>query len=350
MRALALARRGLNTVTPNPMVGAVLVKNGRVIGEGWHVRKGGDHAEIRALKNAGDSARGSTLYCTLEPCCVQGDTPPCTTALIRAGIRTVVLAMKDPNPSVSGRGIRILRAAGIEVSQGCLEDRARELNRPFIHFMQTRTPYVYLKWAATLDGCIAEPGGRSQWITGEIARTHGRKLRNRVDAVLVGSKTILNDNPLLDRIGARQPTRPLRKVILDPGLETPTDSRIFSHSPGTVILIHSASAARVRSFNGTGAILVRIRSGSKGFSLRTVLAELTSFQITSLLVEGGGTTTGSFIGQGFFNEGFAFYSPSVMGKGIRVAEGIRYGLDDLPRVTVLNTKKLENDIMLHWVR
>src|SRR5689334_5424094 len=223
-RALRLAERGRGTTSPNPMVGAVLVKRGRPIGQGWHHRAGEPHAEIEALRDAaarGESPRGATLYVTLEPCCTHGRTPPCTTALIEAGVRTVIVAARDPNPAHAGRGFRLLRRAGLSVPTG--------LNEAFNHWIVERTPFVTVKAAMTLDGKIATATGKSKWITGPAARAEGMRLRADADAILVGVNTVLADDPSLtvrSQNGSVRPQSRLRRIILDTHARTPATARV----------------------------------------------------------------------------------------------------------------------------
>ena len=234
--ALSLARRGLGQTSPNPMVGAVLVRSGKIIGRGWHRRAGLPHAEIEALRDAhkhGFSAKGATLYVTLEPCCTHGRTPPCTDAIMGAGIKSVIVGAIDPNPKHSGRAFKILRRAGIEVVQGVLTDECARLNEAFNHWIVHRTPFVIVKTAMTLDGKIATATGESKWITGEAARACGMKLRHGTDAILVGINTILADDPGLTARMKREEGRgkrakPIRRIILDSQARTPLDAKIVS--------------------------------------------------------------------------------------------------------------------------
>lgn len=265
-RALSLARRGLEAVSPNPMVGAVVVRRGKVVGEGYHRRHGGPHAEVEALRSAGD-ARGADVYVTLEPCGHHGKTPPCAEALVAAGVRRVVFGARDPNPLTAGRGPRILRTSGIEVAAGCLEAECRDLNAPYFHWRRTGLPWVILKWAMTLDGKVATADGASRWITGEAARARAHALRRRVDAVVVGTETALRDDPRLDPRPARGRT-PAR-VVLDRRGRLPLGLRLLAAEPaanGTRIYVTSESVARRRgrALAAHGVRVLVLPGGSDG--------------------------------------------------------------------------------------
>src|SRR5271157_1760627 len=244
--AFRLARRGFGRTSPNPMVGAVLVKNGKIIGQGWHHRAGEPHAEIEALRSAKENPKGATLFVTLEPCCTHGRTPPCTDAIIAAGLKRVVVAALDPNPAHRGRGLKILQEAGIAVSSGLLADRALRLNEAFHHWIVYRTPFVTVKAAMSLDGKIATRAGQSKWITGPAARAYGKTLRTGADAILVGVNTIVLDNPSLT---LRQPgfeDRRLRRIVLDPTGRIPLRSNVIADkfAPWTTVVVTRAASPR----------------------------------------------------------------------------------------------------------
>ena len=300
--ALGLARRGCGTTTPNPMVGAVLVKAGNIIGRGWHRRAGGPHAEIEALRDAeksGHAPRGATLYVTLEPCCTHGRTPPCTEAILMAGIKRVVIGATDPNPNHAGRAFQILKRAGIEVLPGVLAQACSRMNEAFNHWIVHRTPFVTVKAAMTLDGKIATADGESKWITGEPARAYGQKLRQGSDAILVGVNTVLADDPSLTaRVGrgskAKVPSLRLRRIILDSRARTPLTAKVVSDEFATLttlVVSQQAPKARVAALAKRVRVIVapagRSRSaGSNRISLRWLLRKLGAENVTSLLVEG----------------------------------------------------------------
>jgi diaminohydroxyphosphoribosylaminopyrimidine deaminase/5-amino-6-(5-phosphoribosylamino)uracil reductase len=331
--ALRLARRGYGKTSPNPMVGAVLVKAGRIIGRGWHRRAGGPHAEIAALRDAathGHSAKGATLHVTLEPCCTQGRTPPCTAAIIAAGIKRVVVGATDPNPKHAGKGFRILRRAGIKVVRSLFSDDCTQLNESFNHWIVRRTPFVTLKAAMTLDGKIATAAGQSKWITGEQARRIGMKLRQGSDAILVGVNTILSDDPHLTlrtkkREGGRQKEKTLRRIVLDPMARTPLTVKVISdaHADSTTIVISrqapkSRAEALAERANVLIAPLVKVRGAQqtgpkREIDLRWLLKRLGSQNVTHLLVEGGGEVNASFLFGGLAQRVAFFYAPKILG-------------------------------------
>jgi len=315
-RALELARRHGLYAGPNPRVGAVLVRKGRVVGEGAHRRFGGPHAEVEALERAGSLARGSTLYVTLEPCSHHGKTPPCADALVRAGVRRVVSAMGDPDPRVSGRGFAQLKAAGVKVERGLLEAAARSLNAGFVFSMEKKRPLVTLKAAATLDGKIATARGRSRWITGLEARQAVHGLRSRADAVLVGVSTVLKDDPRLDvrlKGWARRDGWPLR-VVLDSGLRTGIRSKALSGAQGTLLFCSKgASPARQRALERAGAEVERVGSRDGKLDLRAVLKSLHQREVRHLLVEGGGKVHASFLAARLADRVALFLSYKMLG-------------------------------------
>jgi len=316
-QALRFARRGYGATSPNPMVGAVLVKKGRVIGRGWHRRAGGLHAEIEALQDAernGRSPAGATLYVTLEPCSTHGRTPPCTGAIKSAGIRRVVVAAMDPNPRHAGRGFRILRRSGVQVVTGVLADEAVRLNEAFNHWITRRTPFVTVKAAMTLDGRIATAAGESKWITGEVARRHAMTLRQGADAILVGINTVLLDDPSLT-VRTRNTERGTRRIILDAQARTPPTAKVVndSHAALTMIVVaRSAPGPRLAALRRK----VRVMSAPsrKGrIDLRQLLEKLGRENVTSLLVEGGGEVNASFLQGGLAHRVAFFYAPKILG-------------------------------------
>lgn len=315
--ALRLAGRALGETSPNPMVGAVLVKAGRIIGQGWHHQAGQSHAEIEALRDAeqrGESPRGATLYVTLEPCCTYGRTPPCTDAILAAGIKRVVVAATDPNPDHAGRGFRILRRAKVRVVTGVLADQAVRLNEYFNHWIVHRTPFVVAKAAMTLDGKIATVTGESKWITGEKARAQGMKFRSGVDAILVGVNTVLADDPSLTLRGVKR-QRPLRRIILDSQARTPLKANVVSDEWSkftTIVVSKSAPKKRVIALNRQANVVVAPSKGA-GIDLPWLLRRLGREGVTSLLVEGGGEVHGSFFRQRLVQRAVFFYAPRIVG-------------------------------------
>lgn len=315
--ALGLARRGLGQVWPNPAVGCVLVREGRVVGRGWTGPGGRPHAESEALARAGAGAKGATAYVTLEPCAHEGETPPCAVALATAGIARAVIACRDPDARVDGAGIAILREAGIAVAEGVLADEAAELAAGFFCRVRTGRPLVTLKLAASLDGRIATPTGESQWITGDAARAHGHGLRARHDAVVVGSGTVLADDPdLTCRLPGMAGRSPVR-VILDGRLRTPAEARVIATSgdvPTWILTTGGADAARRRTLERAGAEVVEVAAGEGGHpDLGEALTWLGSRGLTRVLVEGGATLAAGFLGAGFADRLVWARGASVLG-------------------------------------
>jgi len=315
--ALRLAKRGYGATSPNPMVGAVLVKGGRIIGRGWHRRTGLPHAEIETLRDAqkrGHNSRGAALYVTLEPCCTHGRTPPCTDAIIAAGIKKVVVGATDPNPKHAGKGFKILRSAGIEVVQGILADECAKINEAFNHWIVRRTPFVTVKAAMTLDGKIATASGESKWITGEKAREHGMKLRRGSDAILVGINTILADNPALTVRRGDNNTR-LRRIILDSMARTPLSAKVASDGFAaltTIVVSKRAPKNRAAALARKVKVIVAPAVDSK-LDLKWLLKKLGPENVTSLLVEGGGEVNASFLLGGLAQRVAFFYAPKILG-------------------------------------
>ena len=317
--ALRLARRGLGRTSPNPAVGAVVVRGGRIVGRGFHRRAGGPHAEIFALRAAGRRARGATLYVTLEPCCHTGRTGPCVERVLAAGVARVVVGSKDPNPRVRSKGMARLRRGGVAVDCGLLEAECRELNADFEKFITTGLPFVVLKLAATLDGRIAAASGDARWVTGAAARRRVHEMRNRLDAVIVGSQTVLADDPELTcRIrGGRDPLR----VVLDGRMRTPRSARVFrSHPQRTRLYTLADRSARARALARSG-VVVRRGGGDRPGSLRRVLADLARDGIKSVLIEGGGTLAARALRDGLVDRLALFLAPKLLGAEGRPAIG-----------------------------
>ena len=350
--ALDLARHARGRTSPNPTVGAVIVKDGRVVGTGFHPRAGEPHAEIFALQEAGEQARGATLYVTLEPCSHHGRTPPCVEAIIAAGIREVHIAMIDPNPRVSGRGKAALEAEGIRVVVGEHEEEARELNETFAHWITTGRPFVIAKFAMSLDGKIATKTGASRWITGEEARHHVHELRDQVDAILVGVNTVLADNPqLTTRLPKEDVHHPLR-IILDSRGRAPLDARVFSPDlPGqTVVATTEAMPSSTRSALEARGVKVWILPQQGGrVNLEALLDALGGQEVTSLLVEGGSTVLGSFFAAGLVNKVIAYVAPLIIGGTAAPTPvggpGVSH-LTDAIRLTRVRVERVGQDIVI----
>ena len=339
--ACRLAKKAAGRTSPNPQVGAVLVRQGEIVGRGYHRFAGGDHAEIVALKRAGAKARGATLYITLEPCSHQGRTPPCTEALIRAGIKEVVCGAKDPNPLVAGRGFRRLKRAGIRVRSGMLEQECCSLIEPFAKYIVRGMPYVTLKLAATLDGKIATAGGESRWITGAASRRRVHRMRNEFDAVLVGYGTVKADDPQLTcrMAGGRNPWR----IVLDSRLSIPLAAKILKQrDPENTVLVARAAAApaKVRALEDLGARVWLLPAKKNMISWRPLLRKLARAGIVTVLIEGGGATAASALEERIVDKILFFYAPKILGGDARPMVG-RLGLRRMRDALVVRDLRVE---------
>jgi diaminohydroxyphosphoribosylaminopyrimidine deaminase/5-amino-6-(5-phosphoribosylamino)uracil reductase len=312
-RALHLAERGRGHAEPNPLVGAVIVKEGRIIAEGWHEKFGQAHAEINALRRATEPVHGADLFVTLEPCCHHGKTPPCTEAILASGIRRVIAAMLDPFPQVSGKGFALLQAAGIIVEAGIGESLARRLNAPYLQLLRAGRPQIHAKWAMTLDGKIASRTGSSKWITGESARAKVHELRGRMDAILIGSGTLLTDDPLLTArpSGPRIPTRIVLASGKRPLPEMPQLLRTLDQAPVLLVTGETQAASR---WSHAGAEVLTLPLNSEGkLPLSILLKNLGERRMTNLLIEGGGATLGMFFDSDLIDEVHCFIAPKLIG-------------------------------------
>jgi diaminohydroxyphosphoribosylaminopyrimidine deaminase/5-amino-6-(5-phosphoribosylamino)uracil reductase len=354
LRALELAERGRGYVEPNPLVGAVVVHDGQVVGEGWHHRFGEAHAEVNALTAAGPAARDATMYVTLEPCCHQGKTPPCTDAIIRSGIRRVVAAMIDPFPEVAGKGTAQLRAAGMTVEIGPGESAARRLNAPYLRLLATGHPYVHVKWAMTLDGKIATRSGDSKWISNEESRRRVHALRGRMDAIIVGIGTILADDPELTARppGPRTPAR----VILDSSGRLPHGSvmaRTAREVPVILAAASTLSSDRAGELHSLGCEVIQPSGTAPRPDVLALLDQLGHRRMTNVLVEGGAGVLGSFLDARAIDEVHVFISPRLAGglaaKSAVAGVGVEKISESL-RLSDWHSEQLGDDILLHgWL-
>lgn len=312
-RALRIAKKGRGRTSPNPMVGAILVKEGKIVGEGYHAKAGESHAEIIALNRAGGEAKGATLYINLEPCAHYGKTPPCAPQVIESGVVRVVVGMKDPNPLVRGKGLEILKKAGLEVQVGILEEDCGRLNEAYCKYILTKEPFVILKIAATLDGRIATREGESKWISGESSRRFVHHLRDQVDGVLVGIGTILRDNPMLTTRfrGGRDPFR----IILDSRLKIPEDAKVVGSDPSKLIVMTTEFAQRDKKerLEQKGVRVFVLDSEAERVNLKTCLSKLGEIGMVSLLVEGGSQVNGSFLDKELVDKFLFFLSLKLIG-------------------------------------
>jgi diaminohydroxyphosphoribosylaminopyrimidine deaminase/5-amino-6-(5-phosphoribosylamino)uracil reductase len=351
-RAIELAEYGRGLTLPNPMVGAVVVTPaGEVVGEGFHAKAGGPHAEVEALRAAGARARGATVYVTLEPCSHHGRTPPCAVAVVEAGVARVVAALTDPNPLVSGRGIAILREAGVEVVTGVGATDAEHQNRVFLTAMRERRPHVTLKAAMTLDGKIADLHGASKWITGEAARRSAHRLRSESDAIVVGVGTVLRDDPELTvRLDRPWPREPLR-VVLDTTARTPREARLIRAGVAERALIvvgANAPEERARGLATAGASVVRCRTTDGRVSLESLLTELFAREIRAVLVEGGGEVHASFLDAGLVDRVAVYVAPLLVGgrQATPVVGGSGRELKSAVKLGRMTTTPVGDDLLI----
>lgn len=343
-RAIRLAKKGFNTTQPNPRVGCVITQDNIVVGEGWHKKTGEAHAEVNALLQAGDQAKGATVYVTLEPCCHTGKTPPCTDSLIKAGVVRVVAAMQDPHDKVAGQGFEKLKQAGIEVQTGLLEKQARSLNPGFIKRMQQGLPFVRVKMAMSVDGRTAMASGESKWITGEAARHDVQQWRARSSAMLTGIGTILHDdpsltvrlgNPVLEHAGIHTDiqagnSQPVR-VILDSYLKLPATAKVIQQSGDVLVFSSSTDEQKITSLEQVGVKVMYIEKKSDGLDLRDILKYLAELQVNEVMVEAGENLAGSFISSGLVDELIIYMAPVLMGNNAR-------GLFNLPLIRQMSNK------------
>lgn len=356
-RALTLAAKANGMTNPNPMVGAVIVKNNKIIAEGFHEKPGTPHAEAIAIAKAGKKAINASLYVTLEPCChVDKRTPPCSKAIIDARIKKVFIAMKDPNPKVAGRGIDELKRHGVEVADGILEEKAKRLNEAYIKYITTSKPFVILKVAMTLDGKIATPQGDSKWITGEKARSFVHKMRNNVDAVMTAVGTVKADDPQLTvRLYKNRNIKNPARILIDPDLETPIDFKIFDIPPETILVTREIShyegsqaiSEKKKMLYGKGVQILEYE-GSK-VDLEWLMKRLGDKGICSLMIEGGSSFSGSCLNDGIVDKVIFFIAPKILGGKDSIpavgGDNLR-GLDDALKIDSLKISRLGNDIMI----
>jgi diaminohydroxyphosphoribosylaminopyrimidine deaminase/5-amino-6-(5-phosphoribosylamino)uracil reductase len=352
--ALGLARKGRGKTSPNPMVGAVVVRGKAVVGKGYHHRAGEPHAEVLALRQAGEKARGATLYLNLEPCDHFGKTPPCTQTILQAGIQRVVAGMKDPNPRVSGRGFKRLRRAGVQVDVGLLEGECRELNAPFCKCISTRKPFVILKAAASLDGKVATRAGDSRWISGEESRGYVHRLRSAVDGVMVGIGTVLQDDPLLNvRLAGKKVTGHPLRIIVDSRLRLPLQSRIAQTASLYRTLVATTKAApssRVHRAKSANLEVLVVKSRKSGeVSLRALLGELGRRGILSILLEGGPTLNAGALEEKIVDRVLLFVAPKIIGgkkaPGMIGGKGVLRAKEALG-MEVLKVRRVGADVMI----
>ena len=350
--ALDLARQGRGKTSPNPMVGAVLVRDGEVVGTGFHEKAGTRHAEVIALQEAGEKARGATLYTNLEPCCHQGRTPPCAEAIINAGVRKVVIASTDPNPLVSGKGVRKLQDAGIKVKVGVLEEKARRLNEVFFKYITTKKPFVAVKTAMTMDGKIATSLGKSRWISGEKSRKFVHCLRSTADGIMVGINTVLRDDPRLTvRLDGKKGPDPVR-IIIDSKGRLPLESRIVKTASETKTILATTEFAppnKLETLRTCGVEVMLLPSKRDQVDLQELMSALGEKEICNILVEGGGTLNYSLLAENIIDKFYIFIAPLLIGgeKAPTLLEGVGVGtLEEAWAVENIEMKQLDNDLLI----
>ncbi|MEI8006794.1 MAG: bifunctional diaminohydroxyphosphoribosylaminopyrimidine deaminase/5-amino-6-(5-phosphoribosylamino)uracil reductase RibD [Bacteroidota bacterium] len=348
--ALTLARKGAGFVSPNPLVGAVVVKDEKILSEGWHKEFGGAHAEVNAIAGAGEAAKGADLYITLEPCSHQGKTPPCTDLIIRSGIKRVIIGMKDPNPLVNGKGIAVLKENGIEVLTGLLEEECKQLNEVFIKFISSHKPFVIFKYAMTLDGKIATVDNASRWITGEESRKIVHKLRNNMSSVMVGADTVIFDDPMLNvRLKGKNWKQPL-KVIADSSFRIPLNSRVLTAEPQLCLIActEKADKAKVMEARRMGAQVLFCPEKDGRVGLDFLFTTLGAMDIDGVLLEGGSTLAFSALKEGLVDKIIAFVAPKILGGATAptAVGGAGFAkMEDALNLYSMKMKKVGRDLM-----
>ncbi len=349
-QALDLAKKAQGRTTPNPCVGAVIVKNGQVIAEGYHKKAGTPHAEINAFANASEDVAGATMYVTLEPCHHRGRTPPCSHAVLAAGIRRVVVGMQDPNPVVDGSGLAYLQDHGVEVVTGVLEEECQRLNRPFVKYITTGMPFIAMKAGISLDGRLNYIRGKSGWITGEESQQQTHRLRDQYDVIMVGSGTAIIDNPsLTTRLpgdGGRDPVR----VIVDSGLQLSPDSKVFSSEKDAFTWLFCAAdadALKLEAFKERGVKITMVSKASNGLDLHEICAAIGKAGLFSILVEGGATLHGAMLREKLYDYAYLFQAPLFAGDaGVPLLRGFSVpGRDSAPRLEDVERYQLGEDIL-----
>lgn len=347
-KALELAKKGEGYVSPNPLVGAVVVKEGEIVGSGYHQKAGTPHAEVHAIEDAGEKAKGATLYVNLEPCCHIGKTPACSLKIINSDIKRLVVGMVDPNPKVAGKGIEQLKKAGIEIKTGVLEDEAKKLNEIFIKNMKENAPYIYLKTAQTIDGFLATSTGDSKWVTNEKAREYGHKLRHKVYAILIGIGTILSDDPrLTTRLKNKKGIDPIR-IVLDSKLRTPLDANIINKKSDNKTIIFTSKNYNKEKFDkfkdkDNVQVVILSLDNNNNLDLDEMLKILYDMEVTSILIEGGGEVNHSFIHQGLIDKIYTFIAPKILGGNDGIPSFKGEGIKSMQEIFKL--KKIEYEVI-----
>ena len=352
-KALCLAVKGKGRTSPNPMVGAVLVKNNKIVGKGYHKKAGFSHAEIEAIRNAGKKVKGSRLYLNLEPCSHYGRTPPCSDAIIKNEIKDVIIGMKDPNSLVAGKGIRKLKKAGINVMQGIMEKECREINAPYIKYITKKIPYVTLKVAGSLDGRISTKTGESRWITGNLARNQVHKIRDEVDAVMIGINTVLRDDPVLTtRLKKKKDLMNPIRIILDSHLKIPLTAKSVQLKNGQKTIVATTAKAplrKVKALVEMGVVVLKIRERESKVDMKDLMKKLRKMEISNIMIEGGAQVNASAMESGIVDKVIFFIAPIIIGganaTGSIMGDGISF-LKDAVSVKEISIRKTGHDFML----
>lgn len=350
--AKKLAEKGRGKTSPNPMVGALVVKEGAIVGKGYHERAGLPHAEILALREAGDRSKGADLYVTLEPCSFHGRTPPCTEEIIKAGVRRVYVGMKDPNPKVNGKGISYLKERGILVECGFLQEELKEMNEAYIKYITRKVPFVTLKLAFSVDGKIADYKGNSKYLSSEESLFLAHKMRYESDAIMVGVDTVIRDNPKLN-IRFNFKDKILKRVVLDAFARIPTDSYLVKTAkeiPTIIFTSHEAPEERIKDLEEKGVTVKKVSKNGGLLNLKEVLKVLGSMEVTSILVEGGAKLASSFIKESLWDKLVVFVTPIFLGGNFSLLTDNGFLLSHAPRMHFKGVKVLEKDVMLTYYR
>ena len=351
-KALRLAKKGLGNTSPNPLVGALVVKDDRIVGSGYHKRAGASHAEIEALSEAAEKARGGTLYVNLEPCNHYGRTPPCTNTIVKSGIKKVVMGMLDPNPHVIGGGCSFLSANGLDTKYGVLEEECARLNEVYIKYITKGRPFIIVKGALTLDGWMATRSGESKWITNEKSRKYVHYLRDRVDGIMVGVETIISDNPLLKPYLLKNTHPDPVRIITDTHLRIPLTSRVLDPTTSALTIVASGSNvsnARLKKIEGLGAKVIKCRIKDDHIDLDDLFSKLAEISISSVMVEGGAALFGSLIREKMVDKFFIFLAPKILGgdDGVPFMRGPGFDtINECLTLKVFKCRKFDDDIMI----
>ncbi len=351
--SLRLALKGKGRTSPNPVVGAILVADNKIVGKGFHKKIGLPHAEIEAIRSAGKKASGSSLYVNLEPCMHFGRTPPCSEAIVKSGIKEVIIGMKDPNPLVSGKGIKKLKRAGIRVTTSIMEKECRKINEPFVKYITTKLPYVTLKVASSLDGKISTITGESRWITGDQARQYVHKIRNEVDAVLVGINTVLKDNPMLTtRLKKKKNLKQPLRIILDSNLRIPLSAKLIQNTDDQKTVVATTSMAshkKIKVLEDMGVGVLKIKRKQTRVDMKDLMQKLGKREISSVMIEGGAEVNASALQSGIVDKVIFFIAPLIIGGAEATSSvmgsGIKFLKDAIP-IKETRVVKLGKDFMV----